>query len=444
MRSAFAYLPRDARPLRACALSLPLFLVAASCGPLGGSAGTTTPDMPDATSTSATPPMGADGGILRAPGGYYVAGPKVFDINGNEHLFRGLDRPSMEWDAAGNITEADYLNMSQNWNANIVRLTLNQDYWLNDPANPAYDPHYQGLVDQQVKWAEQYGMDIILDLHWSDQGDYSKACLSNGGGNCQQCMADAHSQIFWQQVASKYQGDGHVLFELYNEPFNIQWGVWLNGGQSVGCTNNGGSTPQSFTVVGMQKLYDTVRSTGAENLVIIGGLNWAYDLSGVPANRVQGHNIIYNTHPYSFKCGNRSNQNACTPGNYDSKFGFLAATDPVIATEFGDSDCSAPFYDTFTQYAQSKGIHWTAWAYYVGGCGFPALISDYDGTPLDGSGTSVQNALLNGGTHPRPEMEAGPPETEGGLDGAVDGATGDGAVDDSAPGDDGGDANTPD
>ena len=33
----------------------------------------------------------------------------------------------------------------------------------------------------------------------------------------------------------------------------------------------------------MQQLYDTVRATGAQNLVIIGGLNWAYDLSGVPA-----------------------------------------------------------------------------------------------------------------------------------------------------------------
>jgi aryl-phospho-beta-D-glucosidase BglC (GH1 family) len=388
--------------------------------------------------------LGPDGGILRAPGGYYVAGNTVYDTADNPHLFRGLDRPSMEWDSAGNITEADYLNMSQLWNANVVRLTLNQDYWLEDPNNPNYDPHYQNLVDQQVKWAEQYGMDIILDLHWSDQGDYSKGCPSNctDGCNCQQCMADAHSVIFWQQVATKYKGDGHVLFELYNEPFKIPWGVWLNGGQSVGCTNNGGSTPQSFTVVGMQQLYNTVRATGAENLVIIGGLNWAYDLTGVPGNRVQGHNIIYNTHPYSSKCGGRTNQNACTPANYDAEFGFLAATDPIIATEFGDSDCSAGFYQTFTQYAQSKGIHWTGWAYFVGGCGFPSLISDDNGTPIEGSGTTVQAALLSGGTHPRPEMEAGPSDTDGGVDGAVDG--GDGAVDDSAPGDDGGDANTPD
>ena len=29
-----------------------------------------------------------------------------------------------------------------------------------------------------------------------------------------------------------------------------------------------------------------------KSLVVIGGLNWAYDLSGVPANRIAGYNIV--------------------------------------------------------------------------------------------------------------------------------------------------------
>jgi hypothetical protein len=43
-----------------------------------------------------------------------------------------------------------------------------------------------------------------------------------------------------------------------------------------------------------------VRATGANNVVIIGGPNYAYDLSQIPAYAVTGNNIVYNTHPYDF------------------------------------------------------------------------------------------------------------------------------------------------
>ena len=41
------------------------------------------------------------------------------------------------------------------------------------------------------------GMDVILDLHWSDRGD-----LGNQGPG-QQRMADQNSITFWTQVAGK-------------------------------------------------------------------------------------------------------------------------------------------------------------------------------------------------------------------------------------------------
>ena len=80
-----------------------------------------------------------------------------------------------------------------------------------------------------------------------------------------------------------------MMFELYNEPHDVSWSVWKSGG----------ATGEGLQAVGMQQLYDTVRATGAQNLVIIGGLDWAYDLSGVPANRIDGYNIVYATHPYT-------------------------------------------------------------------------------------------------------------------------------------------------
>jgi len=81
----------------------------------------------------------------------------------------------------------------------------------------------------------------------------------------------------------------------------------------------------------MQELYDAVRSVGAENLVIIGGLKFAFDLSGVPQYRIQGHNIVYATHPYN--TGDKQ------PSTWDGAWGLLTKTDPVIVTEFGDASC---------------------------------------------------------------------------------------------------------
>ncbi len=40
-------------------------------------------------------------------------------------------------------------------------------------------------------------------------------------------MADQNSVTFWADVANKYKGDGRVIFELYNEPPDVSWDVWV-------------------------------------------------------------------------------------------------------------------------------------------------------------------------------------------------------------------------
>jgi aryl-phospho-beta-D-glucosidase BglC (GH1 family) len=285
------------------------------------------------------------------------------------------------------------------WDANVVRLPLNQDCWLDDPSNPSYDSTYATTVDQQVQWAEQYGMDIILDLHWSDKGTYSvgQACLDPavaGTGNCQQAMADAHSLTFWQQVAARYAGDQHVLFELYNEPFvgrgpgpsAASWDIWLNGGAD---------SADGFTVVGMQALYNAVRAAGANNIVIIGGLYWANDLSGVSTHAVQGTNIMYAAHVY--ETGTSALPTIAT----------VAASYPVFITEFGDrgGTCATATDTTITQFANKQGanappveLSWTAWAFYAASntCTFPSLISDEISYTPTAEGKIVQAALIAG------------------------------------------------
>jgi aryl-phospho-beta-D-glucosidase BglC (GH1 family) len=197
-------------------------------------------------------------------------------------------------------------------------------------------------------------------------------------------MADMNSITFWSEVAATYKNDGRVMFELYNEPHDVPWNIWKSGGMTSG----------GWMAAGMQQLYDAVRGANADNLVIIGGLSFAYDLSGVPKNRINGYNIVYATHPY----GGSADKG---PNTWNSNFGFLAATDPVVMTEFGDgAECSGQSYtpainsyvSSLLTYADQHQVNWTAWAWFSGGCTFPSLITDWLGTPTP-PGMLVQTAL---------------------------------------------------
>ncbi len=334
---------------------------------VGGASGTTADSgaAPFPLTGCANSPM-----KTTAPGGYYVSGNTVCTADGRPHLFHGVDRPSLEWSTAGENVSPEDFRLMASWNANVVRIALNQDFWIS--ASPQFNPSYAPLVDRAVVWAETAGMDVILDLHWSDAG-----ILGGCTSACQQMMPDVNSITFWSEVAARYRDDGRVLFELYNEPHDVSWATWKSGG----------TTSTGYQAVGMQQLYDTIRAAGAQNLVLIGGLDWGYDLSGVPANRISGYNIAYATHPY--------NSPGRRPRNWDNSWGFLTQTDPVIVTEFGTatSDCITDYSAQLIAYADAHATSWTAWAWYPGGCAFPALIDDWSATP-SASGAIVKSALL--------------------------------------------------
>lgn len=318
-----------------------------------------------------------------APGGYYVSGNTICSATGERHVFHGVNRPGLEYSRGGDHLSARDFRLIASWGANVVRMGLNQDFWL--AGSPLFTPSYVETVDSAVAWAKAAGLDVILDLHWSDRGVLGGCATTS----CQQKMADDNSVTFWSEVAARYRDDGRVIFELYNEPHDISWQVWKEGG-----------TVDGFHAAGMQQLYDTVRAAGAENLVIIGGLDWAYDLSRVPENRINGHNIAYATHPYD--TAQRQ------PASWRRAWGELAATDPVIMTEFGnlnDPSCNTDYPSKVIEYADARGAGWTAWAWFPGGCTYPALIDDWSGAP-SALGEVVQAALLGyGGPHPSVEPE---------------------------------------
>jgi endoglucanase len=318
-------------------------------------------------------------GSRMVPGGFAVVGNKVISSTCQDTRFIGIARPFLEsWHTGDDrlidpqLSRADFQGI-RSWHSNVVRIPINESFWYSGAAN--YDPDYRVLVDSTVRRAHEAGLNVILDLHFSDQGSAARKAYTL------EPLADAnHAVPFWKEVATQFKNDPRILFEMYNEPHDVSWDAWLNGAMVH-------DTSGTYQGVGYQQLYDAIRSTGAENIVIANGLNWGYDLSGVATHMIKGYNVMYGTHVYDWP--------EKQPGAWDAGFGYLAAQAPVMVGEFGTMNCGISYYDAVMDYADRKGLHMVAWAWYAPPadrqdlvCTFAALLSDWNG-----STTSIGSAV---------------------------------------------------
>jgi aryl-phospho-beta-D-glucosidase BglC (GH1 family) len=152
----------------------------------------------------------------------------------------------------------------KSWNINTVRVPLNEDCWLGiNMTSPQYGgPNYQAAVTRYVQDLNAAGLAVILSLQWSAPGSQAAEGQSD--------MADEdHSPAFWNSVASGFKGDPGVVFDLFNEPHSLPWSCIV-----LGCTSGG------VQYAGYDQLIGAVRASGATNVVMVAGLDWAGDPSG--------------------------------------------------------------------------------------------------------------------------------------------------------------------
>ena len=295
-----------------------------------------------------------------------VAANQLVDGNGRAIRLLGVNRSGTEyaciqgWGIFDGPNDATSVIAMAAWHINAVRIPLNEDCWLNiNGVNPTYaGATYRSAIHAYVNLLHQRGLYAVLDLHWN--------APATTRATSQQVMPDAdHSPAFWTSVASFFKTDPAVLFDLYNEPHDVSWSCWLNG-----CSTPGWNT------AGMQSLVNAVRSTGATQPIMIGGLAWANDLSGWLANEPSdpAHALVASFHNYNF--------NVCVPSCWDSTIATLATQVPVVTGELGEDDCAHSYIDRYMSWADAHGISYLGWTWDTWDCSSgPALISDYNGTP---------------------------------------------------------------
>lgn len=293
------------------------------------------------------------GGSPSEVGPLRTSGNAILDGQGHKVVLQGVNAFGLQAsDDPAVLSEAQIVQAKQ-WGANMVRIALGEQLWLTSSCT--YDPKYEAAVDEMVNWVTSLGMVALLDLHFNQIGS---GCPAAGP----EVMADYPGSVdFWQQVASHYASNPLVAFDLYNEPHNISDSVWLNGGT---VTTGQGIT---FQAAGMQQLYDAVRSTGATNLVVVSGNNWANE---VPTQLVQGTNIAYAVHAYTCTQPWQVPPQCTTPNPYDPSsilqpWVAFGHTEPVLVTEFGwPNPDSGTYIRNVIAFAQAQGWGWSPFIWY--------------------------------------------------------------------------------
>lgn len=348
-----------------------------------------------------------------------VVGTKILNSKGEAVRLRGVNCASMEWtsDGQGHIVQSVQAAI-EGWKANIIRLPLSQDRWFGKAPEQKDDGKaYRALIRAVVDLCAARGCYIMLDLHWSNTNDAGK----NIG---QHSMPDLNSLAFWKDFAPVYANHPAVLFDLYNEPHDVSWDIWLNGGTVTDRPNGRGQTARTYEAVGMQKLLDAVRETGARNVIVAGGLDWAYDMSGfLNGHQLQdpkGNGVIYANH-----CYNNKNQAVAT---WIANMEQAAQKLPLIVSEFGGAYYQGGVMpvgrgrrgggggmgrndgDWLLRVLQAIEDHqwsYTAWDFH--NAAGPTLISDWNYTPTANFGVYVKQMLV--GALPRYTPPAPTPVT---------------------------------
>ena len=318
----------------------------------------------------------------------HVEGTQVLTSDGQPVWLQGVNVVSLEWSVGGEqVMKAAQVALDQ-WKANIIRLPVAQKWWFGrGPGQTDGGASYRQKIDDVVTLVANRGKYLLLDLHQF--------------GAPKQEHAD-----FWKEAAAKYKDHPAVLFDLFNEPHGMTWEVWRNGGEVAEKKKPGeedaflsaedkAKAAESRRSIGMQRLLDTVREAGAHNVVLVGGLDYAYDLSGIAQGYALeekgGHGIILSTHIYPWKKG------------WAEKVLVAADRYPILVGEVGAGakkmdwlpaevqEDAVTWVPAMLGFIQKHKFHWTAFAFHPKAG--PAMLEDWSYTPNAVWGAFVKRAF---------------------------------------------------
>jgi aryl-phospho-beta-D-glucosidase BglC (GH1 family) len=302
-----------------------------------------------------------------------VRGNHLIDGKGDPIRLLGVNRPGTEYQCVEGDgffegpSDRASIEAMKSWHINAVRVPLNESCWLgiSGVVPELGGTAYREAIRTYVRALERAGLYVILELQWAAPRDEPATGIIP--------MPDAeHAPDFWRSVAEEYRDDHGVLFDLYNEPHDISWDCWESG-----CETDD-KWFGSYRAAGMSELVEAVRSTGAEQPLMLGGVDWSSDLRGWLAHRPADpeHALVASNHTYDFTSCYRD----CR-----AVLARIARRVPVVTGELGEGDCRHGYIDPYMRWADRHGVSYLGWGWFIAPdltCEEgPTLITDWSGTP---------------------------------------------------------------
>lgn len=279
------------------------------------------PDWSEPTSPTPAP--------ARTPSRLHVDGPDLRDEAGQLVKLRGVNVCALEFDLDGTNWNGaiPILSDSSRWNANVVRMPVNQEWFLTND-------DYVTRVESRIDEAAVAGLYVVLDVQWetAERTDpYTDNILrapTFGFGNT--------TEAFWHRASGRFSNRTNVLFDIINEPHD---------------------TPFEELHVLMQRMVERLARRVPDQLVVVGGPDWAHSVEPWRVRPLKGANVIYAAHqylPYD------------APEDFALNFENTAREFPVLISEFLAEDDA--YFATVIERAEASGVDgWLPWAI---GCGF--------------------------------------------------------------------------
>lgn len=194
---------------------------------------------------------------IQQHGALHIAGNQLVDQSNNAVQLKGMSLFWSQW--SGQFYNSGVVGtLADDWHASVVRVPMGIEMggYLDNPGAE------KNRVQTMVNAAVNKGMYVIID--WHDH-------------NATQHWAQ--SKQFFTEMAQLYKNTPNVLFEIYNEPVNVQW-----------------SQIKSYA----QDVIGAIRGAGANNVVIVGTPNWSQDVDAAANDPINSYsNVAYTLHFYA-------------------------------------------------------------------------------------------------------------------------------------------------